>query len=224
MPKHLFKDNYSNHCDNYVWDLTYTWCLAKVPVACDQALWGALAAGREKEGELATTALWSLNSTPNSPVAPRQLSCQISANQGEAETSANVNKHVLRVMTSMPISSPPISISHRLFRCRYSNSRNVVASSPSCSRPASGVTRRVCSQAKVPGTNRSSTAWVGAGLLCSHVFCQFWGNTLLCIPQPSAIPTFQNCVWQGQIQQFCRKLHRVPKVWTPFLWCQYPGP
>ena len=32
-------------------------------------------------------------STSNSPVAPRRLSCQISANQREAETSANVNKH-----------------------------------------------------------------------------------------------------------------------------------
>ena len=29
------------------------------------------------------------------------------------------------------MSPPPISISHRLFRCRYSNSRDVVASSPS---------------------------------------------------------------------------------------------
>ena len=37
--------------------------------------------------------LWNLNSTSNSPVAPRRLSCQISANQREAETSANVNKH-----------------------------------------------------------------------------------------------------------------------------------
>ena len=35
-------------------------------------------AGREKEGELATTSL-DLNSTPNSPVAPRRLSCHISA-------------------------------------------------------------------------------------------------------------------------------------------------
>ena len=41
-----------------------------------------------KEGVLA-----KLNSTSNSPVAPRQLSCQISANQREARTSANVNKH-----------------------------------------------------------------------------------------------------------------------------------
>ena len=35
----------------------------------------------------------NLNSTSNSPVAPRRLSCQISANQREAETSANVNNH-----------------------------------------------------------------------------------------------------------------------------------
>ena len=29
-------------------------------IACEQALWGALAAGQEKEGELATI-LWNLN-------------------------------------------------------------------------------------------------------------------------------------------------------------------
>ena len=34
-------------------------------------------------------------------------------------------------MTSLLMSSPPISISHRLFRCRYSNSRDVIANSPS---------------------------------------------------------------------------------------------
>ena len=50
-------------------------------------------------------------------MVPRRLSCQISANQREAETSANVTnieKHVPRVMTSLLMSSPPISISHRL--------------------------------------------------------------------------------------------------------------
>ena len=51
------------------------------------------------------------------------------------------------VMTSLLMSSPPISISHRLCRCRYSISRNVVASSPSFSRPAARVARRACSQA-----------------------------------------------------------------------------
>ena len=34
-------------------------------------------------------------------------------------------------MTSLLMSSPPISISHRLFRYRYSNSRDVIANSPS---------------------------------------------------------------------------------------------
>jgi len=61
-----------------------------------QARRGALVAGREKEGEHATTSLellWNFNSTSNSPVAPRRLGCQISANQRQGETSANVNKH-----------------------------------------------------------------------------------------------------------------------------------
>ena len=53
-------------------------------LACEQALWGTLAAGRGKEGELASTSL-KLNSTSNSLVAPGD--CQISANQHEAETS-----------------------------------------------------------------------------------------------------------------------------------------
>ena len=44
--------------------------------------------------ELATMSLeLILNSTSNSPVVPRRLSCQISDNQHEGETSANVDKH-----------------------------------------------------------------------------------------------------------------------------------
>ena len=54
---------------------------------------GAPAVEREKEEELANISLWNLNSTSNFPVVPRRLSCQISANQREAETSTNVNKH-----------------------------------------------------------------------------------------------------------------------------------
>ena len=50
---------------------------------------GRSGGGREKVGKLATTFV-NLNSTSNSPVAPSRLSCQISANQREAETSANV--------------------------------------------------------------------------------------------------------------------------------------
>ena len=51
---------------------------------------GRSSGGREKERELATT---SLEFEFQFPWAPRRLSCQIAANQGEAETSANVNKH-----------------------------------------------------------------------------------------------------------------------------------
>ena len=54
----------------YYWSTTY-----RAGVACDQALRGAV------------------NSTSNSPVAPFRLSYQISPNQREAETRANVNKH-----------------------------------------------------------------------------------------------------------------------------------
>ena len=57
-----------------------------------QALWGALAAGQEKEGELATTSL-GFEFTSNSRLAPRRLSCQLSSNQRKAETSTNVNKY-----------------------------------------------------------------------------------------------------------------------------------
>ena len=55
---------------------------------------GTLAARWEMEEELATASLeLNLNSTSNSPVVPRRLSCQISDNQHSAETRANVNKH-----------------------------------------------------------------------------------------------------------------------------------
>ena len=53
-------------------------------------------------------------------------------------------------MTSLLMSSSPISILHRLFQCRYSNSRDVVSSSPSFPPPRSAARapRRACSQAR----------------------------------------------------------------------------
>ena len=95
--------------------------------------------------------LWNLNSISNSPVAPRPLSGQIPASQCEAERAqmqTNIEKHVPRVMMSLQMSSPPISISHQLFLCGYSNSRDVVASSPSFSHPAVQASPRACSQAR----------------------------------------------------------------------------
>ena len=60
----------------------------------------------------------------------------ISAKRKWARMYTNIEKHVPKVMTSLLMSSPPISISHRLFRCRHSNSRDAVASCPSFSRLA----------------------------------------------------------------------------------------
>ena len=58
-------------------------------VACEQALRGALAAGREKEGELATTAL-EFEFHLHFPCS--FLSTKLSDFR-EVETIANVNKH-----------------------------------------------------------------------------------------------------------------------------------
>ena len=49
--------------------------------------------GFYKRNESLQLRLWNLNSTSNSPVTPRRLSYQISANQREAERSANVNPY-----------------------------------------------------------------------------------------------------------------------------------
>ena len=43
------------------------------------------------------------------------------------QTLKNTWKHAPRVKTSLLMPSPPISISHRPFRCRYLNSRDQVA-------------------------------------------------------------------------------------------------
>ena len=122
-------------------------------IACVQALWGSLAARKEKGGELETMSLWNLNSTSNFPVALRRLSCQFSANHCEAEISANVNEHLKTRAKDNDVITYVISANEHftaLFRCRYSNSRIVVASSPSFSRPAARVPRRACSQASCP--------------------------------------------------------------------------
>ena len=83
--------------------------------ACEQALRGALAAGRQKEEE----------------VAPRRLSCQISANQRGAETCANVNKHWKTRAKGNDVIT------------------NVISALPPFSRPAARAPQRACSQAKL---------------------------------------------------------------------------
>ena len=122
-------------------------------IACEQALRGALGAGWEKEGELATTSLeFEFRLQFPCGFLSTELSdfCQ-SARSGDKceckQTLKNTWKHVPRVMTSLLMSSPPISTSHRLFQCRYSNSRDVVAIYPFFSRPANRAPWRAGSQA-----------------------------------------------------------------------------
>ena len=120
-------------------------------IAWRQALQGALVVGWKKEGGLATTSLefeFHLQFLCGSPST--ELSIPLSTNQWEVERAqmeTNIEQYVPRVMTSLLMSSPPISISHRLFQCRYSNSRDVIASSPSFSRPTARAPRTACSQA-----------------------------------------------------------------------------
>ena len=100
---------------------------------CEQALRGALWGGERKESS--QLRLWNLNSTSNSPVAARWLSCQIFANQREAETNAIVNKHWKTRAKGNGVITNVIS-ANQYFASTYSFSRDVAASSPSLSRPA----------------------------------------------------------------------------------------
>ena len=71
-----------------------TYHLASSHSACLRAkLSGALCRQGGKRKGSWHLPLWNLNSASNSPVALLRLSCQISANQREAETITNVNKH-----------------------------------------------------------------------------------------------------------------------------------
>ena len=109
---------------------------------------------REKEAELKTLQLrlWNLNSTFNSPVRCVNWAVTfplISVKRKRGRMKTNIEKHVPRVIQPLLMSSPPISILHQLFQCRYSNSRDVVVSSPSFFLPTTRVPRRACSQANL---------------------------------------------------------------------------
>ena len=121
-------------------------------VACEQGLWG----GKSKES--LQLRLWNLNSTSNSPVAPRRLSCQISANQREAETSAIVNKHWKTCAKGNGLITNVIS-ANRHFASTYLFSRDVAPGSLSFSRPAARAPRRACSQAIYMAETANHEGW-----------------------------------------------------------------
>ena len=114
----------------------------------EQAVQGALAAGQEKEGELATT---SLQFQFHLQYPCGSLSIELSDFRQSAQSGNDCKCRCKQTLKNIIIlmSSLPISISHQLFRCRFSNSRDIVASSPSFSCPATRAPRRACSQANL---------------------------------------------------------------------------
>ena len=87
----------------------------------------------KKRKESLQLCLRSLNCASNSPIAPHWPSCQISANQHKVETSANAHsdRKNMRKITNVIFANQHFAST----RCRYSNSRNIVAGSPSFSLP-----------------------------------------------------------------------------------------
>ena len=100
-------------------------------LACEQALRGALAAGWEKEGELATMSLeiefcfQFPCSFPSIEQSDLRQSARIGNERECKQTLKNTRKHVPMLTTLLLVSSPPISNLHRVFRYRYSFSRDV---------------------------------------------------------------------------------------------------
>ena len=113
---------------------------------------GALRWQGGKRKESLPQHLWNLNPCPILLWLPVDWALRfllISVTRKRAWMWTNNEKHVPRVMTPLLMTSLPISISHWLFRCRYSNSRStyIVASSPSFSCPTTRAPQRACSQA-----------------------------------------------------------------------------
>ena len=79
---------------------------------------GALAVGREKEGELATWSLefeFHLQFPCGSPSTELSDFCQSARSRKECECKETMKQHVPRVMTSLLMSSQPINVLHPLF-------------------------------------------------------------------------------------------------------------
>ena len=130
--------------------LEFNWYVAR---AHEQALLGALAAGREKEGELATTSL-------KLEYLRQKSRCEMLI--GEDYISDDVitlgaSFHMFFNICLHSRSFPPLAVWRKSDSSvdgkpqgnwrRNSNSRDVVASSPSFSRLVTRAPRRACSQA-----------------------------------------------------------------------------
>ena len=120
-------------------------------LVCKQALWGALAVGGEKEGELATTSL-------EVEYLHQKSRCEMLIG-GDDISNDVITLGTCFSMFVLHSRSFPLHADWRKSDSsvdgepqgnwrRNSNSGDVVASSPSFSRPAARAPRRACSQAK----------------------------------------------------------------------------
>ena len=121
-------------------------------LAYERALWGALAAGREKEGELATTSL-------KLEYLHRESRCEMLIGGDDISSDVITLGTCFHVFFNLCLHSHlfPLRADWRKSDSSVdgepqgnwrwnSNSRDVVASSPSFSRPAARAPRRACSQ------------------------------------------------------------------------------
>ena len=110
-------------------------------VACEQALRGTLASGREKEGELATH-LWNLNVW----IEKVNAKCWL-VEMTLVMTSLPLARVYIRARFRFSLTGGNLTAQSTGNHRWNSNSRDVVASSPSFSRPAARAPLRDCSQA-----------------------------------------------------------------------------
>ena len=110
----------------------------------------------------------------------------IRAKQKWVQRSTNIEKHVPRVLTSLLMSSPPISILHQLFWRRYSNSRDVVASSPFLFCHAYRAPKRACLPPKAVIDVTMSLQWSYPNSKCCRVGLQYL-TTIKCGRLPKSI-------------------------------------
>ena len=130
--------------------------LLRFALACEQALRDALAAGREKVGAACNyvSGIWIPPPIPLwLPVDWAVGFPPITAKRKDREfqQTLEITCQGNDVITNVISANKNFAFSHRLFWCRYSNSRDVVASSPSTpsfSLPSARAPRRACSQAR----------------------------------------------------------------------------
>ena len=161
----LFLRHFDVICDLLLNRRTATWNLFVNLIACNQALRGILVAGQGKEEEHATMSLEfeiRLQFPCGSPSTELVRFPIMSVKQKWAKMSANIEKHVKDQSANQ----------HFTFWRRYSNSRDVVASSPFFSHPTSiRLPQGACSQALYLKAFLSTFSLLNVILLA-----QFWHN------------------------------------------------